>query len=80
MVSEYEDTDGGLLVGLRAELHRAAGSLLLAARAGSAQQRHELEFDQRRCALHQLRLVLSPFPTIRYQPRGDDGARSAAPR
>jgi hypothetical protein len=49
VVSEYEDTDGGLLVGLRAELHRAAGSLLLSSHVrGSAQQRHELEFDLQR--------------------------------
>lgn len=49
VVSEYEDTDGGLLVGLRAELHRAAGSLLLSSHVkGSNQQRHSLEFDIRR--------------------------------
>jgi len=49
VVSEYEDTDGGILVGLRAELHRAAGSLLLSSHVkGSDQQRHSLDFDIRR--------------------------------
>jgi hypothetical protein len=49
VVSEYEDTDGGVLVGLRAELHRAAGSLLLSSHVkGSDQQRHRLDFDIRR--------------------------------
>ena len=58
VVSEYEDTDGGLLVGLRAELHRAAGSLLLSSHVrGGSEQRHRLEFDIRRLVRSQTSYV-----------------------
>lgn len=58
VVSEYEDTDGGIVVGLRAELHRAAGSLLLSSHVkGSDQQRHSLEFDVRRMVRSHTRYV-----------------------
>lgn len=58
VVSEYEDTDGGIVVGLRAELHRVAGSLLLSSHVkGSDQQRHNLEFDVRRMVRSHTRYV-----------------------
>jgi hypothetical protein len=48
-VAEYEDTDGGFGAELRAELFRAAGSLLLTSHVrGSAEQRHDLTFDIQR--------------------------------
>lgn len=48
-VAEYEDTDGGFAAELRAELHRAAGSLLLTSHVrGSDEQRHDLTFDVQR--------------------------------